>query len=502
MRANGIIMHITSLPSKYGVGTLGEEAFSFVDFLKASGVSYWQILPIGPTGYGDSPYQSFSAFAGNPYFIDLDLLVSDGLLTEDELEGASPDCPDNFVDFGFLYNTRLDLLKLAAERVTKDEDYERFLLESSFWLDDYALYTAIKAFFNGEPLSVWPLEYRLRDEKTIAEAKERFAYEIEITKSIQYIFFKQWYSLKSYANALGVKIIGDIPIYVSPDSADLYSLPHYFVADDRLRLTNVAGCPPDAFSETGQLWGNPLYNWKEMERDGFDWWCKRISHSQKLFDLVRIDHFRGFDSYYAIPYGRKDATVGRWRKGPGMKLFKAIREKIGDLNIIAEDLGTITPSVRRLLKASGFPGMKVLQFAFDDSPDNEYLPHNHIKNCVVYTGTHDNDTVKGWIDSLDEEYLEFLRAYLRLSSEEGEVWGIIKAALASPADLAILPMQDYLNAGSEARMNTPSTLGGNWTWRITKDCLNPWLSNLIYKNNKLYRRIPLEEASESSVSDT
>lgn len=489
MRSSGILMHITSLPSPYGVGTLGKEAYSFIDFLKNSGQEYWQILPVGPTGYGDSPYQSFSAFAGNPYFIDLDCLEKDGLLRKEEYKDIDFGSDPERVDFEKLYNKRFKILSLACSRLEESREYLQFCKKNAYWLDDYAKYTVIKESLGGIPFTLWPDELRLGDKKAIKNICSAREEDMTVIKKTQFLFDRQWSALRAYAKKSGIKIIGDIPIYVSPDSADVFSSPDMFVLGDDNRPTEVAGCPPDAFSADGQLWGNPLYRWDKMEADGFSWWKKRLARSSELFDCVRIDHFRGFDSYYCIPTSSKTAAKGKWRKGPGMKLFDAIKDSIGALEIIAEDLGTITPSVRRLLKRSGFPGMKVLQFAFTPGEESEYLPHRHTENCVVYTGTHDNDTTKGWLSSLDEEQLKFASDYMRLSEREGEVWGVIKAAMQSPAKLCIIPMQDFINADSSARMNTPSTLGGNWTWRIADGCTNDWLARLIYNTTATYSRV-------------
>ncbi|MBR3869939.1 MAG: 4-alpha-glucanotransferase [Clostridia bacterium] len=482
MRTSGILMPVFSLPSPYGIGTFGKEAYRFVDFLDKAGQSMWQILPLGPTSFGDSPYQSFSSFAGNPYFIDPDMLIEDGLLTKKQVQkfDFGTGCK---IDYGKLYENRLPMLKLAFENFVPDADYKKFCSDNSWWLEDYVLFSAIKGIHNGKCWSEWEEGYRLRDEKTLSEVKEKYADTLRFYRFIQYEFNIQWTALKKYANKKGIKIIGDLPIYVAYDSADVWADTKQFLLKDGLP-TLVAGCPPDAFSKDGQLWGNPIYDWEYMEKDGYKWWIRRINYVLELYDVVRIDHFRGFESFYAIPYGDKTAKNGKWMKGPDMKLF----EKLGKLPIIAEDLGFITPQVRKLLKNSGFPGMKVLQFAFDTREESDYLPHNYDKNCVVYTGTHDNDTIIGWTKTADKADVEMARRYLQVG-DEGFNWAMMRAALMSVADTAILMMPDLLGLGSEARINTPSKLGGNWNWRIGEGCTNDWLAKILYDNTLLYGRI-------------
>ncbi len=490
MRENGILMPIFSLPSKYGIGTLGEAAYNFVDFLQKAGQSYWQILPIGRTGFGDSPYQSFSAFAGNPYFVDLTMLCDDGLLLENECKTADFGDSHFAVDYGKLYENRLPLLKKAAEsfKEQKNAEYEIFLKENSFWLDDYALFMAIKN-REGCDISHFPTPLLHRDAAALNTAFNELYEEIECEKIIQYFFFSQWKKLKKYANDRGVKIIGDIPIYVSYDSADVWAAPEMFLLDDDLKPTLVAGCPPDAFSADGQLWGNPLYDYDAMARDNFSWWCRRLHHAVTIFDVVRIDHFRGFESFYGIPYGDKTAANGKWYKGPDCKLFDAVHKKLGALPVIAEDLGHITAPVRKLLQHTGYPGMAVLQFAFDPNGDSRYLPHNITKNTVVYTGTHDNDTIAGYIANADEDERRFCIDYLRLNQSEGWHWGMIRSAMQTGADICIICMQDFMGLGSEARINTPSTDSGNWQWRIDGGCINDWLAGIIKDYTALYRRL-------------
>lgn len=492
MRLAGILMPIFSLPSEYGIGTFGKEAYNFVDFLKKSGQSYWQILPLSPTSFGDSPYQSFSAYAGNPYFIDLDILNEEGYLLKNEYADI---CwgNGNLIDYAVLYQKRYAVLKKAFFRfiVSPEKNYNTFKKENSFWLGDYALFMAIKNANDGKSWNEWDDSLRFREKNAIAEAEKLYAEDVEFFKFLQYAFEKQWLGLKKYANENGVKIIGDIPIYVSYDSADVWCNPSQFDLNKELLPKMVAGCPPDEFSEKGQLWGNPLYNWSAMkkEADPYSWWCRRIKSTLKIYDVIRIDHFRGFESYYAIPYGADDATDGKWKKGPGSQFFEYLNGKFEDLPIIAEDLGFMTDEVKKMLTASGYPGMKVLEFAFNDDEDSEYLPHNCHKNCVVYTGTHDNDTVIGWSKNISKEDLEFAKEYMSVKNDNELNWCMIKTAYATAADTVIIPMQDFIGAGSEGRINIPSTLGENWKWRIDKGCLNDWLAEIIYKVTKTYRRL-------------
>ncbi len=492
MRSSGILMHISSLPSPYGIGTMGKEARKFVDFLVKAGQSYWQVLPLGPTSYGDSPYQSFSAFAGNPYFIDLDTLVKERLLTREECEGYHWGKKAREVDYGLLYENRYKLFWKAFDRFEKKlpKDYSAFCQEQSHWLADYALFMALKDKNDGVEWTRWDTDIKRREEKAMKQARMELDREIRFYEMLQYLFYKQWSSLKAYANGKGIRIIGDTPIYVAADSADVWANPGQFYLDEELLPIEVAGCPPDAFSEDGQLWGNPLFRWDEMKKDGFAWWIQRVGHMARLFDVVRIDHFRGFDSYYAIPYGDTTARNGRWKEGPGMDLFRAIRERLGEVNIIVEDLGYLTDSVKQLVEDSGFPGMKLIQFAFDSREDGDYLPHNYKNHCVVYTGTHDNDTILGWMKTAPKDSVKFAKEYLRLTKEEGYHWGMMKGAWASVGDLVIVTMQDVLGLGSEARMNTPSTLGGNWQWRMKKDAISGALAGKIRKNMQLYGRMP------------
>lgn len=483
-------MHISSLPSPYGIGTMGAEAYRFVDFLEKAQQTYWQLLPVCPTSYGDSPYQSFSSFAGNPYFIDLDTLVKEGYLKKEEITSHFWGNDPLSVDYGAIYENRFAVLKTACARLKKKlpEDYAAFCRTEKKWLDNYALFMALKDAHQGKAWSEWKKPLRFREASAIRQAKEQYAEEIEFYKLLQYLFFKQWNKLKSYANQKGIKIIGDVPIYVAGDSADVWAEPELFLLDKNLRMIKVAGCPPDAFSADGQLWGNPLYRWDVMRERGYEWWVRRIKALSKLYDIVRIDHFRGFDSYYAIPAKDDTAKRGRWKKGPGIELFEVLEKKLGKLNIIVEDLGYLTPSVMKLVRDSGFPGMKVLQFAFDTREDGDYLPHNYPDYCVVYTGTHDNDTINGWMKSAPKESVKNAMAYLNLTKEEGYHWGMMRGAWSSVGQLVIVTMQDVLGLGSEARMNTPSTLGTNWKWRAKKGSYNVALAKKLAKNMELYGR--------------
>ncbi len=492
MRTSGVLMPVASLPGKYGIGCFSKEAYAFVDRLAQAGQSYWQILPLGPTGYGDSPYQSFSTFAGNPYFIDLETLTKEGLLKASECTSFDWGKDKNRVDYEKIYLSRFRVLKLAYERFdpAKESLYTRFVSKNRFWLEDYALYMAVKNSLNGISFAKWDDDIRLRKKAALAQYHKRFADEIGFYKFIQYEFYKQWMALKSYANKKGVMMIGDIPIYVAFDSADTWSEPKLFQLDENVIPVAVAGTPPDAFSKTGQLWGNPLYNWEYHKETGYKWWIRRISHSLELYDVVRIDHFRGFAEYYSIPYGDKTAAGGKWVKGPGVAMFKAIKKELGEVNVIAEDLGFMTEGVIKLLKSTGFPGMKVLQFAFDAGADSEYLPHNYGSNYVVYTGTHDNYTMLGWYDSLSKKDRRFADKYMGNSGHEGSelVWDYIRLALSSVADTCIIPMQDYLCLPDDARINIPSTLGNNWTWRMNRNDFTAGLAKKMKETAALYGR--------------
>lgn len=501
MRGSGILMPVFSLPSRYGIGTFGKEAYRFIDFLQKAGQSYWQILPLNPTNFGDSPYQSFSSYAGNPYFIDLDMLIEDGLLTRDEVEAADFGSDRSAVDYGLLYENRLPVLRRAYSRFKPDRDFEEFCKNNDYWLQDYSLFMVLKNQRGDTAWSEWEQPLRDREEGAIAESRERFAADIDFYNFIQFLFFSQWHALKAYANAKGIRIIGDIPIYVALDSADVWSEREQFRLSPDGTPAAVAGCPPDAFSDDGQLWGNPLYNWETMKGDGFRWWKKRIEAALTTYDLVRIDHFRGFEAYYSIPFGDKTARGGRWNKGPGMELFSALFLQFGEnMPIIAEDLGFLTPPVRKLLADTKFPGMKVLQFAFDTREESDYLPHNYTRNCVVYTGTHDNDTIMGWTESAPKKDVETAKKYMHADQGEGFNWTMIRAAMMSVADTAIFMMPDFLGLGSEARINTPSTLGGNWQWRIDGGCINDWLAGIIRELTALYGRLGSQK-TETEAED-
>lgn len=489
MRRSGILLPVSSIGSKYGIGTFSKEAYEFIDFLKDAGQSYWQILPLGPTGYGDSPYQSFSTYAGNPYYIDFESLIQEGLLTEEECE-YDFGTDEASVDYEKIYESRMKVLKKAYIKFQGNETsaYRKFLSKHKAWLPDYALYMAIKKSLGEKGWNEWDEDIKLRKKAALKQYKESFADEINFYQFQQYLFYKQWSALKKYANKNGIEIIGDIPIYVAFDSADTWANPELFQLDESCTPIRVAGCPPDAFSETGQLWGNPLYRWSYHKETEYSWWMNRLEHCFQIYDVVRIDHFRGFDEYYAIPYAHTTAEHGRWEKGPGYSLFKTMKEKLGEKPVIAEDLGFLTDSVIKLVKRTGYPGMKILQFAFDSREESDYLPHNYTNNCVVYTGTHDNDTTLGWYKTFGKKDKQFANHYLNIKSNKEVPEAFIRAAMASVADTAIIPMQDYLELGSEARLNTPSTLGNNWKWRMKKEALTPELSLKIRKLTQLYGR--------------
>ena len=469
MRSCGVLMHITSLPSPYGIGTFGEQAEKFVDWLISAGQEYWQVLPIGPTGFGDSPYQSFSTFAGNPLLIDLDDLVRSGLITQQACEEADYGADPSFVDFEKVNRTKMALLRQAYESFEENVGFLAFVQNEADWLEDYALFMAIKEENDLVSWLEWNDDLRLRRPDAIEEAKERLKKQSGFWKFVQYIFYTQWERLKGYANKNGIKIIGDIPIYVSPDSSDIWANTDYYEVDPDKRPKRVAGVPPDYFSATGQLWGNPLYDWNAMKKDGYEWWIKRIAKATKLYDIVRIDHFRAFDTYWAIPAGEPTAINGKWEQGPGMDLWNAVKDKLGAAPIIAEDLGDIFDSVKELLKASGFPGMRVLQFGFNpNSEDNDHLPHRYPANSVCYTGTHDNSTALGWYKAADSATQAMCRKYLKPRLFEKINRTMIRELYKSTCGLAIVPMQDVIGLDDNARMNIPSTLGGNWKWRSQK----------------------------------
>ena len=489
MRRSGILMHISSLPSRYGIGKLGASAYQFADFLKKSGVSVWQILPLSPTSYGDSPYQSFSAYAGNPYFIDFEQLEEQGLLEHTDYADANWGSP-NKVDYERLYQMCFPILKKAFQAFDRtNPDYVAFCEKHRAWLPDYALFMALKFAHHGKAWTEWEPELAMRNAESLQKARSKYVEDVQFFQVIQYWFYSQWDKLKTYCNENGISLIGDMPIYVSYDSVEVWAQPELFELDRQHRPIAVAGCPPDVFSPTGQLWGNPLYDWKYHKKTGYEWWMQRIAYCYQLYDVLRIDHFRGFDEYWFVPYGDPTAENGHWEKGPGYELFDVMKKKLGRKKVIAEDLGFLTPSVIRLVKKTGYPGMKILQFAFDAGSDSEYLPHNYDKNCVVYTGTHDNDTTVGFLQNMPEKDKKFAKKYLGHKKDRKLCFEIIRAALSSCADTAIIPMQDYLELDSSARINTPSTLGCNWKWRMDKDALDPKLAKKIYKMAKLYGRL-------------
>lgn len=524
MRESGILMPVSSLPGPYGIGCFGAEALKFVDFLAAAGQHIWQLLPLSPTGYGDSPYQSCSAFAGNPYFIDLDALKADGLLTAAQLKAELWGTDPLSVDYGTLYTSRYKVLRAAYAAWREKyagrfgcahyypDDYYAFTLTNESWLNDYAMYMALKTANGMKSWAEWPREYRLRDAGALAEFAAGQEEEIGFWKFLQYEFAVQWKKVKDYANEKGIKILGDIPIYVSADSVDAWVGGELFELDAQGGFARVAGCPPDYFSADGQLWGNPLYNWPYHKQTGYAWWVRRVRHALGIYDLLRIDHFRGFDTYWAIPAGSPTARTGKWENGPGMDLFRALEAALGKLPIIAEDLGDLVPSVRKLLADSTFPGMKVLQFAFGGG-DNEYLPHNHVKNSVVYPGTHDNTTLTDWwVNAAPAKEKANAAAYLHLTPckptakevaavrTDAARIALLRAALGSVADRAIIPMADWLGLGAEAHLNTPGKLGGNWAWRAAEGFDTALLAGRIEAECAVYCRAkePVEKEEKTS----
>lgn len=493
MRQQGILLPIFSIPSAYGIGTFGRESYRFVDFLKDAGQTLWQILPLGPTGYGDSPYQSFSTFAGNPYFIDLERLIEEGYLTKEECDACDFGQNVHSIDYEKMYYARFALLRKAFERgfkaLKRKPEYLAFTERNAYWLDDYALYMAVKDSFDGVCFIEWDEDIRLRKKSAITKYRKSLKEEIEFYSFVQYLFDVQWKALKSYANERGIEIVGDIPIYVAFDSADTWANPQLFQMDSSGLPTGVAGCPPDYFSKTGQLWGNPLYDWDYHKKTGYEWWMKRFAHCFELYDVTRIDHFRGFDEYWSVPYGDETAAGGRWVKGPGYELFAVMKKTLGKKKVIAEDLGFMTDSVRKLVKKTGFPNMKILEFAFEASGDNEYLPQYYDRNCVVYTGTHDNDTMVGFLEQMPAQDIRFAKKYLHCKKEKDLCREVIRAGMASVADMVIIPMQDWLELDNTARINIPSTLGENWKWRMDSDMLTHKLAKKMRKMTRLYGRI-------------
>jgi len=502
-RAAGILMPISSLPSEYGIGCFSKSAYEFVDWLKKAGQSYWQILPLGPTSYGDSPYQSFSTFAGNPYFIDLETLIEEGVLTKKECDAVDWGRVKGSIDYKKIYEGRYPLLRKAYERskVQENTGYQKFVEENSWWLSDYALFMAVKDRFGGVEWKQWADDIKLRWGPAMDYYREELYFDIEFQQYMQFKFYEQWMKLKAYANKKGIQIIGDIPIYVAMDSADTWAHPELFQLDEENVPVAVAGCPPDGFSATGQLWGNPLYRWGYHRETGYQWWISRLSYVFRLYDVVRIDHFRGFDEYFSIPYGAETAVDGHWEKGPGIELFWRVREALGEKPVIAEDLGYVTDTVRDLVRDSGFPGMKVLEFAFDSRDSgcaNDYLPHNYPENSVAYTGTHDNETLVGWWGSISKEEQKLTREYLcDTYTPEKELYkSLISLVMRSAAKLCVIPMQDYLGLDNRYRMNTPSTVGTNWKWRIRKNQLSVRLQKEIYGVALRYGRMNWIEDEE------
>lgn len=502
MRESGIIMHITSLPSPYGVGTMGRTAREFVDFLAEAKQSCWEILPLGHTGSGDSPYQTFSAFAGNPYLIDLDLLIEDGLLKPEEADSRDWGGDPGSVNYGRLWENRFKVLRIAFERVPirSAESRAKFARENSHWLPDYAFFMALKAHFGGQSWESWPDALRLRDEREMERYREMLREDVEFFTWMQYMFFRQWKFLRAYAHSKGVRVIGDVPIYVPLDSADVWAHPELFQLDANRRPTFVAGVPPDYFCADGQLWGNPLYDWKRMREDGYAWWLDRIAAAGKLFDVIRFDHFRGLDSYWSVPAGERTAVNGHWAEGPGSHFIWSVRTAFPKLKLIAEDLGFLTESVRSLRRSSGFPGMKVLQFAFGAEGDSYYLPHRHWVDSVCFTGTHDNAPLKQFIEEMPGADREFMKKYLGLNEEEGYVWGLLRAGMCSVCELFIAQMQDYLELGAESRMNRPGTVGMNWRWRVKPGVLTHELAHRIAEMTKMYGRAPVDFLPYGSVA--
>ncbi len=489
-------MSVTSLPGRYGIGCFSKSAYDFVDWLREAGQTCWQILPLGPTSYGDSPYQSFSTFAGNPYFISLEELTEEGVLTKKECQSADFGKRADDIDYEKIYKNRYPLLHKAYERsrISEDPDYVCFAEENRWWLADYALFMAVKERFGGAPWTEWAEDIRLRRDYAMDYYRRELYFDIEFQQYLQYKFFSQWKKLKAYANEKGIQIIGDIPIYVAMDSADAWAHPELFQLDERNMPAAVAGCPPDGFSATGQLWGNPLYRWEYHKSTGYDWWMSRMWFCFQMYDVVRIDHFRGFDEYYSIPYGEETAVNGHWEKGPGIDLFRCMEQRLGKHQVIAEDLGYVTDSVRKMVQESGFPGMKVLEFAFDSRDSgsaSDYLPHNYVENSAAYTGTHDNETIAGWFRSITDEERQMARDYLcdQHTPAEELYKSFIALVMRSRSDLCIIPMQDYLGLDNQSRMNQPSTLGKNWKWRLVKGELSDELKEEILAITRRYGRM-------------
>lgn len=489
-RSSGILFPISSLPSPYGIGTFGKAAYEFADFLKAAGQKYWQVLPLGPTSYGDSPYQSFSTNAGNPYFIDLDMLIEDGLLTKEDVKKEKWGTNPRYVDYGQIYISRFKVLEKAKERGYKSLINEiGAFVDDNPWVENYALFMALKKHFNMISWQEWPEEdIRLHDKDAVLKYKMELSDDMEFYIFIQYLFFKQWDKLKKYINDLGIEIIGDLPIYVALDSCDVWAEPEFFSLDDKNYPVEVAGVPPDYFSADGQLWGNPCYNWDAMKKDGYRWWLRRIEGAVKLYDVLRIDHFRGFDEYWAVPAGESTARNGQWKPGPGMDLVGLLSSTFPKTEFIAEDLGQPSPTVVKLLNDSKWPGMKVLEFAFDSGEANNYQPHTYDKNCICYTGTHDNATVMEWYQTAKKADRKYAKEYLGISRFEKFNWGMIRGGMSSVAVLFVAQMQDYLGLGKFNRINVPGTKSGNWQWRLLKNELSDELAEKILQLVHMYER--------------
>ena len=497
-RHTGVLLSVTSLPSKYGIGCFDQAAYDFVDWLEKTGQKYWQILPLGSTSHGgayDSPYQAFSAFAGNPYFISLDALIKEGVLTEEECQAVDFGNDPEKVDYDRMYRNRFPLLHKAYERsdISKNSDFQKFTQENFWWLDDYALFMAVRSFFGGKGWTQWPEDIRMHYGPALDYYNEKLYFDVEFQKYMQFKFYEQWSKLKKYANDKHIEIVGDIPIYVSPDGSDVWAQPELFQLDETNKMTQIAGCPPDNFSKDGQVWGNPLYDWDYHKKTGYHWWVTRLWYSFKLYDVVRIDHFRGFDEYFSIPAKTGKAKDGHWEKGPGMDLFKTLKKELGERSFIAEDLGLMTDGVRKLVKDSGFPNMKVLQFAFDledTTGVNDYLPHNYGNNCVVYTGTHDNETVNSWFNSLSDKAKAQIREYLddQTTVDDKFYQKVIRAAMMSAAATCIVPVQDWLGLDNSARMNTPGTVDNNWSWRMKDGLLTDEVTEYVLAMTKRFNR--------------
>lgn len=500
-RRAGLLLHPTSLPGPYGIGTLGQEAYNWVDFLSAAGMRLWQVMPLGPTGYGDSPYQCFSAFAGNPFLIDLPKLQQAGLLSQADLADALAFAEDR-VQYGPVIEYKLELLARAHTNFSSADSEQRssfatFCQNQAYWLDDYALFMALKEAHEGQPWNTWDMDIRTRKKKAITSWTKKLSDEVERQKLWQWLFYEQWQDLKNHANAKDIQIIGDIPIFIAYDSADAWANPELFYFDNEGNPEVVAGVPPDYFSETGQRWGNPLYNWDALHKNKYAWWIKRFESNLEFYDLIRVDHFRGFEAYWEIPADEPTAINGKWVKAKGKELFEAVREALGDVPIIAEDLGVITPAVEKLRDEAGFPGMKVLQFAFGGDYHEPYLPHMYIQNSVVYTGTHDNDTTRGWYAQAPENERDFVRRYLA-RADENIVQDLVRLAFASTANTALVPLQDVLDLGSEARMNTPGVAAGNWSWRFSWQQVPDWMAPYLRELAAIYGRLEAAESEDTA----